>query len=264
VLRGFNRNPQDFVFYTKVEKYRNTTDEYLCISPVRPSKWLIDTILQGRKVILMSATLLKSDMWDLGIREFKYLDMPSPIPKENRPIVYLPHTEAMNYKTPEASIAKYIHGVLDKYPNRNTVVHLSYGWADRIRKYFPEALYNTSETKVKVLQQFKQKGGLWLAAGCAEGIDLPDEECRLTIIPMVIRANPHDPVTKKQIALQGGYLAYELHAIKTLIQQAGRGTRGLDDHSITVIGDNSFPRLIIKNKQYVPKSFNDAIVWRNK
>lgn len=264
VLNGVTRNPQDFVYYTKTEPYRGSTDEYLYISPIRPAKWLIDTILQGRKIILMSATLLKSDLWGMGFKDFKYLDMASPIPAENRPVVYLPHEEPMNFRTPEASVARYIQGMLDRYPDRNTVVHLSYGWAERLKKYFPDALCNTPETKTKVLAQFKKKGGVWLAAGCAEGIDLPGEECRLTIIPMVLRANPNDPVTKKQIAQQGGWLLYELSALKTLIQQAGRGTRGIDDHSITVIGDSSFPRLINKNRQYIPASFLDAIVWRSK
>lgn len=262
VIRSFKTNPQDFIYYTKTETYFKTTDEYLCISPIRPPRWVIDTILGKGKVVLMSATLLKHDVWDLGIKDFEYLDLPSPIPKESRPVVYMPHTEDMTYKTSAASVAKYIKRVMSTYPDRNTVVHLSYGWSKKLARYFPGALINTPQTKDDVLATFKREGGLWLAAGCAEGIDLPGDECRLTIIPIVLRANPKDPVTKKQVAQPGGWLRFELNAVKTLIQQVGRGTRGIDDHSISVIGDNAFPRLIVKNKALIPKSFMDAIIWR--
>lgn len=256
-------DPQDFIFYTEKRKFYSKDDEYLCIKPLRPSKSVLNRILNAQKIILMSATLLHSDLWDLGLTSYKYLDMPSPIAVENRKILYQPASIPFTYQTNPKIVADYIKGILTAHSGLNTVVHLSYGWLEKLKSYFPEALTNSSANKDQVLQQFKSKGGLWLAAGCSEGIDLPGDECRLTIIPIVIKSNIKDPVVAKQVTQERGWIKYELNMIKTVIQQAGRGTRGEDDYSLTIIGDQAFPRIVNKNRQYIPKSFLQAIKWSN-
>lgn len=264
VIRSLNESPESFVFYTEKTKYRGKVDELLHVKPISPTPQLLHTILGSKKLILLSATLLESDVWDLGITDYRYLDVDSPIPVESRKVIYDPAPVDMGYKTSASDIAKWIRVQLDKFPGRNTIVHVTYGWAEKLKPYFPEALFNTSATKNSVLSQFKRDGGLWIAAGCAEGIDLPGDECRLNLIPMIQRGNPYDPVTKKQLARTQGQLKYNLTSIKTLIQQAGRSTRGIDDHSITVVGDNKFGRLIMQHKRYIPKFFLNSIVWRRK
>lgn len=259
---SFRKNPQDFVFYEKEITFRKQTDKYLIIKPVKPPKWLLDQLFDGfKKVVLMSATLLESDVRKLNFFDFKYVDMNSPIPKENRAVRYIPHTAKMNFQTSPSDVAKYINRILDLYPGENTVVHLSYGWAEKVRAFFPNALFNTPETKEKILEHFKKVGGVWIASGCSEGLDLPEEECRLTIIPFVMLANIKDPVVIKQLSLPNGRTDYELNALKTVIQQAGRGTRSESDYSVTVIGDNKFPNLVLKNINLLPISFKEAIVW---
>lgn len=264
IITGLKKSPQNFVYYTQMEEYRKKKEEYLYVLPVHPPPWLLKQILACNTLVLMSATLLQHDVWDLGIQDFAYLDVPSPIPKENRPVLYSPAKVPFDYKTEPVVIANWIKEVLAKYPDRNTIVHLSYGWARRLAEFFPNALTHTSETKNEALATFKAKGGVWLAAGCAEGIDLPGDECRLNIIPIIMRGNPMDPVTKKQVAMPRGWLKYELKALTTLIQQVGRSTRGVDDHSISVVGDSRFPQLISKNRQYIPNSFLESIKWGGK
>lgn len=256
-------NPQNFVFYTKEMQYRKTLEEYLVVSPIVVPKALIDQVLQATKVVLMSATLLESDIRDLGFKSYLFLDAGSPIPKANRPVYYKPADFKMNFEASPEAVANWVKSVLSQYPNRNTIVHLSYGWSKKLARFFDGALINTPETKDKVLATFKKMGGLWLASGAAEGIDLPGDECRLNIIPFVIMANPFDPVVKKQLALPNGQLKYELQALKQVIQQAGRSTRGVDDASITVIGDSKFIKLFNKNRNYLPKSFAEAVNFRS-
>lgn len=264
LIKSFTEKPQDFVFYEQEATYRNTTDMYLCIKPIKPPKWLLDSIFEGfEKIILMSATLTIDDLWEMNIKDYVYIDMPSPIPKESRQIKYIPSGHQMNYKTEPSDVAAYIKKQLAKYPVQNTVVHVSYGWAKKLRPFFPDAIFNTPEDKDKVLVQFKKTGGLWIAAGCSEGLDLPGDECRLTIVPFIILGNPTDPLIAKQLSVPGGRLRYELNAIKTVIQQVGRSTRGEEDFSVSIIGDNKFPNLIVKNKKFIPISFTEAIVWSN-
>lgn len=262
LIKSLETNPQDFVFFEREASYKNSKDKYLCIQPIKPPKWILDTIFENTdKVILLSATLLVDDLWKLGIKDYRYLDVPSPIPKEQRVVEYLPSGFSMNYKSEPSDIANYIKKAIASHNEVNCVVHVSYTWSNKLKPFFPNALFNTPETKNQVLDHFKKTGGLWIASGCSEGLDLPDNECRLIIIPLIVLGNPKDPVTAKQLALPYGRLSYELKAIKTVIQQAGRGTRSETDYSTTIIGDNKFPNLILKNKKFIPKSFIEAIIW---
>lgn len=262
-LQSLRAAPQDFVFYTQEQPYRGRMEEYLVIAPVSPPRWILDTILQAKKVILLSATLLEADLWDLiGTIPYKYADLDSPIPIQNRTVQYRPNNVPMNYETEPIAVANWLKQIMGHHGDVNTIVHLSYGWVEKLKQYFPHALTNTPENKVKTLQKFKKTGGLWLASGCAEGIDLPGDECRLNIIPFIMYSNPTDPVVKKQLALPQGWLKYELRALKTLIQQSGRSTRGIDDYSTVIIGDSRFPKLVNRNSKYLPQSFRNAIKWR--
>lgn len=262
LIKAFSNNPQDFVFYTQDVSYRNTKEEYLFIKPVKPPKWLLEKMFGGfKKIILMSATLFQYDINEMGFKNYRYLDLDSPIPIRNRRVMYKPSGFPMNYKTTPEDMANYIKRILIEYPNQNSVIHLSYAWATKVKPFFPHCLFNTPETKNDVLEKFKKNGGIWIASGCSEGLDLPNEQCRLTIIPIIMLGNIKDPVVEKQLSQPGGRTRYELEAIKTTIQQAGRGTRGVEDYSLTVIGDNKFPNLILRNRQLIPKSFTDAIMW---
>lgn len=263
LIRAFKANPQDFIYYTRVERIRGKAEEYLVVSPIKAPKWLKDAILSADKVILLSATLLQSDLWELGFDDFLFHDLGTPIPKLNRAVVFSPSPMEMNYKTEPRDLATWVQATIDKYPNRNTIVHLSYNWAEKIKQYFPDALFNTPETKLQVLEEFKAKGGVWIASGCAEGVDLKGDTCRLNIIPILQYGNPQDPVVKKQMALPRGRLMYGLNVLKTVIQQVGRSTRDVNDHSIAVIGDSRFSRLLLENRDYVSQSFKDAIIWRD-
>lgn len=263
VCEIYTADPQAFFFYTEKQSYYKTTDEYLRIVPLIPPKEVIRRLVGTKKLIVMSATLFQTDIWDLGITNYKYLDMPSPIPKDQRRIIYKPSQIPFNYKSRPADVAKYIKDTMAQYPGQNTIVHVSYSWADKLKSFFPTAYFNTPADKTQILQAFKENGGIWIAAGCAEGIDLPGDECRLTIIPIILKQDTTNPAVQKKLAMSKGKIKYDMASIKQLIQQAGRGTRGEDDFSTTIIGDQSFPSLIMRNKSYLPKSFLEAIVWRS-
>lgn len=256
-------SPEFYVIYTKNIPYLGKMVEYLVIESITPPKWLLKQVLKATKIVLLSATLLETDIWDLGLSDYKYLALTSPIPKEHRPVLYRPSTSYMGFGTDPAVVARWIKDQTDAFPDRNTIVHLSYGWVDRLKKYFPEALAHTAATKEETLEAFKQQGGLWLAAGCSEGIDLPNDLCRLNLIPMIIQANPTDPAIKKKLALPQGQLKYSLQSIRTLIQQVGRSTRSVTDHSIAIVGDSKLAIMLTKHKQYIPKGFLDSVVWRS-
>ncbi len=264
LIYSFSLNPQDFVFYTENRTFRKTTEEYLVIRPIVPPRAIIRDLLDADYVILMSATLLHHNIWELGINNYSYLDLPSPVDVSRRQVHYEPGVCEFNYKTSPKLVAEWIKGKLAEYPDKNTLIHVSYAWSVKLKPLLPNVLINTSEDKDEVLDKFKKEGGVWLASGCSEGLDLPGDLCRLIIIPMITRANIADPVVQKQLAKERGNIRYDLNAISNTIQQAGRGCRGEEDFCTTIVGDRSFPDLITRNRKYLPISFLQSIIWRKK
>jgi Rad3-related DNA helicase len=261
ILESIEAEPQCFHIYEERRQLKKKTETYVVIKPLYVPTKTLRQVLTCNKLILMSATLPRPDVEALSLgRAIGYLDVPSPIPADQRPVRYRPAPVPMNYQTNVEDIAAWIRKHLQPV---NTIVHVTYDLSKRLAPLFPGCLTNTPETKNKVLAKFKEsRGALWLASGCAEGVDLPGDECRLNLIPILFRANIKDPWVKKRMTIEGGGQWYDLEVLKTTMQQVGRSTRGLGDWSVTVIGDQAFPRLLKQYAEHVPVSFREAIDWR--
>jgi Rad3-related DNA helicase len=265
-LDGLENAPQNYVLYSESGEYRGRPEEFFNIKPVVPYNKLIRQFLDADKVVLMSATLFKHD-FDLltAGRPSIYYDSRSPIPVANRRIRYAPIPGPMNRDTPAQVVVEHVLGLLNRHPGENAVIHASYAqalkWGPLLRRAIPGLITHTSEDKEYKLETFKTKGGVFLASGCAEGIDLPGDLCRVNIIPSLLKLNPTDAAVKKRMAMEGGRAWYELEALKTLVQQAGRSTRGASDRSVIYVCDPQFPTYFVKNKDSLPISFTEAISW---
>lgn len=237
-------------------------DKYTHIKPIKPPKSLVDRFFHTTKTVLMSATLTEFDVDELlQNSQFQFLQLGTPIPKENRTLIFRPAKTKMNYQTPPEAIAAWIKGVMRKYPNRNTIVHLTYNDVQRLLPFFPNCIAIEKDTKNQCIEEFKKNGGLLLAAACSEGIDLPGDECRLNLIPRLIKPNLSSPDVKKRRALNDGQEWYTMQIMTDLIQQIGRSTRGTDDYSISVVGDPNFKWQWSSVKSKLPSSFNESIRW---
>lgn len=262
VYEGIKEDAQNYAIYIDYGTYRNRPETFLNVKPIRPPKFIVERFLCARKTILMSGTLLAHDIADLTQdRPYKLLDLPSPIPKERRPIYWKPVKFKLNYKTDPKLIVEAIEEHLQ--PGVNTIIHTTYGdskkWAPLFRN--PPIVNQDSADKISKVEEFKQDGGVFLASGCAEGIDLKGKVCELNIIPKLPRPNLADPSVKKRVAADPLY--YDLATFRTLIQQCGRSTRTETDFSRTVILDPMFMMIYRKIKHLLPQSFCEAIVLRS-
>jgi Rad3-related DNA helicase len=257
---GIRDNPRNYVHWTEERKTRIGNDTYLMISPVEVPRSIVDTALgYYDEIVLTSATLPKRWAFKLlGTTNFEYLELDSPIPVENRPVLINP--SGLTAKSDAGDVAAWIKKQIKLYPG-NTIVHVTYSMAQRLTKFFPHALTHTSDTKDTVMAKFKAEGGLWLAPGCAEGIDLPGKQGEVNLIPILPFQNVGSPLVAARLALPGGNADYELETLVNTIQMAGRTTRGADDRSTTVIGDARIMRLIQKHKEQIPRSFVDAVKY---
>lgn len=264
-LGGIREDAQNYAIYETEGTLYRRRERFLHINPLKPPRFVTQQLLDSRRLILMSGTLFKPDIEDLiGDRYYEYLDLPSPIPVENRRIYYKPAPFAMNFKTDPRDIVRVIETVLDHHPGQNTIIHVTYSMSEKIRPYFHRPIiFNTSADKDARIAEFKAKGGIFLAAGCAEGLDLPGDLCRLNIIPKMPFPDLGDITVQKRKALADGDDWYKLSTFKTLIQQCGRSTRNEKDFSKTFILDSSFSRNYRHVASKLPNYFKEAIVWNS-
>lgn len=261
--KGLDEDPQNYAIWEEHKTVRGRRESYLHVRPIRPPRFLMDRLLDADKLILMSGTVFPSDIADLiGDRPYKLIDLPSPIAKERRPIYYRPMPFQLNYNTDPVKIVGQIESVLAAHPGQNAIIHVSYGLSEKLRPHFTvPVMFNTKADKDEILAKFKERGGVFLAAGCAEGIDLSGDQARVNIIVKLNFPDLKDPTVQKRKAVEDGDDWYSLTTLKTTIQMAGRSTRSEDDWSNTYVLDPNFGRLVMKYKKVLPKSFTEAIVW---
>jgi Rad3-related DNA helicase len=248
---------------------RTGHDVKLSVAPILVPSNIIQRLLGERRIILLSGTLFSEDIKELvGHKTTKYYDLPSPIPVANRPIYYRPIAGKMNRDTPITDVVAMIEEDLQVYPNVNTIIHTTYGMQEKIvdllRLNHSNVLANTSENKQETLTAFKENGGIFVACGCSEGLDLKDDIARLNIIPKIDMPNLGDKTVIKRKALDRGESWYRQQGLKLTIQRAGRTTRHEKDHSVTIVHDPNLPRLILdeqKSGGLVPKYFTESMVW---
>ena len=251
-------DPANFVFWYEDRQTKTGTETYLKISPVEVPRNIVDAVLGPYEDLIITSAILPY-RWArkiFGTDDFEYLELDSPIPVENRPVYVKP--AGLTAKSDPSEVASWIKQQMSQHPG-NTIVHITYSMAKSLTRFFPHALTHTAETKDAVMARFKVEGGMWLAPGCAEGIDLPGKQGETNLSPILPLANIGAPIVAARMALPMGRADYELDTLVNTIQMAGRTTRGADDKSITVVGDARIMRLIQTHKSQVPRSFVDAV-----
>lgn len=282
--------PQNYVFsFKQAEKGINK----FTVQPIKTPDSLLKKVLSSTKMIFTSGTLLKHHVDELscGKSDYYYCDLGMPIPKEYRSIKFHSLEVRANYNTDardyckkilevismsKKDLAKETEGLLDylepkirtiNFKRLNIVIHVTYSLQRSLepilRQEFGSRLYvNNPDNKQEVVSEFIKNGGIFLAAGCAEGLDFDYDKCRIQIIPKLPFPNLNDEVVMKRKGLSDGNQWYILETFTTLIQMIGRSTRAMDDFSITYVLDPMFPRLVNEYRKFLPKSFLEAIKWR--
>ncbi len=262
VIHGFKEDQANYAVYIETKnRYK-----YLTMVPIKVVKSVADRVLGKSHILFMSGTLFRTDIEELvGKSKFDYFEAPSPIPKEQRPFYFEPAPFRMNYQTDPAQIAALIERKIAQFPGVNTIVHVSYALSKRLQPHFKiPFICNTAENKIEKLEYFKRHGGIFLAAGCSEGIDLTDDLCRLNIIPQLLFPALNDPIVVKRRALADGTEWYRMETMKTCIQQYGRSTRHEKDWSNTFILDPMFGSVYTQSREQLPKYFREAVLWPKK
>lgn len=223
----------------------------------------------------MSGTILSPVVLarELGVKEeqYDYRQIPSPFAVVNRPIYFWPvaNMRKQNMDNGDALVALLdaVNQLLIRYPNDKMLIHaVSYQVASAIKrdqelKGGDRIISHDSDNRAEQLEAFKRskKPLVMLSPSFDRGVDLPDDECRCTIVCKVPYLNLGDKQVAARLKAPGGDQWYVFKAIQTLMQMSGRGVRTENDHCDTYILDQQFTSLLARTRQYIPKWWMDAV-----
>lgn len=233
------------------------------------------------KIIMMSATINKKDIERLGLskKRILYIECASPIPPENRPIIFQPVTSISraNIDTAIPKLAEYIKQVAEYHRNEKGVIHATYQVASMLRDHLTDSrfMFHNRSDKQLVYQQFRniqhlaprniqhtpttesRPAPVLIACGLYEGIDLPEDAGRWQIISKIPWPSLGNPGVKHLSELDPEWYSWD--TLKTVIQACGRVCRTPDDYGVSYIPDSSFNRLLKDAKHLMPRYFLDAL-----
>lgn len=219
-----------------------------------------------RKIVMMSATINKYDIYDMGLDEKRvlYIEGDSPIPPANRPVVPLGAAK-INYSNHDISlprVAEEINRLLDKHPESG-VIHCTYDIAEKLSKLLdnPRFLWHTRSTRDKVYKEFISGthgvGRVLVACGMSEGVDLAYDLARWQCIVKIPYLSLADPVITAQLTKRPE--AYAWWAVRSILQATGRVCRTPTDKGWTYILDSNFRRLYNDYPNLWPRWFREAV-----
>jgi Rad3-related DNA helicase len=219
-----------------------------------------------RKVVLMSATISRVDVESMGLagKRVLYVECDSPIPVENRPIIFEPVAN-MSFKHQDESIpvmVEYIRYLLENNPDRG-LIHAPYALAAKLKAHLedePRLMWHDKENKQEQLGEFLDADDdqVLVSSGMYEGLDLCYDAGRWQLIVKVPYPSLADPAIRAKLNKDPSWYAWS--SIRTILQASGRISRASDDYGRTFLGDSAFSRLFQQNKDLFPNWWAEALV----
>jgi len=250
-------------------------DEWV-FKPVWVSKYSSGVLWKyAKKVLGMSATILDPRQLSSNIglvygteRSYEYKALPSPFPKENRPVLYEPCANVIN-KNMEVALPRLVLAVerlLEKHPDEKVLCHVvSYRIRDYLMKNISSdrLITHDTSTRASVLEKFKtsDEPKVLVSPSMERGIDLPGEECRVIIVTKMPFPDLGDPQINKRVhASKDGNSWYAHRTVSSVVQMSGRAVRSVDDYAVTYILDEQFSRLYREWNNMFPNWFKEAVI----
>lgn len=218
----------------------------------------------NQKLILMSATIDRPDLYELGLDKERpvFIEGDPPISPDRNPIIkdYVGALSHSNLDSYLDQIIEKIQAYLSEKKGKG-VIHATYALAAKISAKLSHKrliTHNPTNMKEKLKEFLLSKDGVFLASGMYEGVSLDYDLADWQVVTKVVWPSLMDPLQQHRSTEDPDY--YMWSTLKTMIQIAGRVCRRPDDWGETIILDESFERLLNEGSHLTPKSFIDRIL----
>jgi len=218
---------------------------------------------ENQKLVLMSATVGRHDLYELGLDRTRpiFIEGDPPISFDRNPIIK-DYVGKINYQNQESMLPALAEKVMH-YLNTKTgkgVIHITYGLAKLLRpllKHDRLITHGPANMRAK-LKEFKESdNGVFLVSGMYEGVSLDYDLAAWQVISKIVWPSLTDPLQRYRAVDDPDY--YLWSTLKTVVQASGRVCRRPDDFGETFIWDESFERLLTEGAHLIPHSFSGRI-----
>jgi Rad3-related DNA helicase len=222
----------------------------------------------GYRVLFMSATIIDSNKFfemigvDKSIADS--LQMSSPFPIKNRPILFVPIGK-MTSKEIDTSLpllADAIKKILEVHENEKGIIHThSYKIANYLKNNIKSKRLLTPNTnnRDKILKKhlMSKRPTVLISPSMTEGVDLEGDASRFQVLCKVPYPFLGDKLVKKRMNKWKWW--YPFQTTKTIIQSVGRSIRSDTDTAVTYVLDADWERFYDRNKRLFPHDFRSCI-----
>jgi Rad3-related DNA helicase len=237
--------------------------------PVYPGRHAGKLIWAGvPRVLLMSATVTKETMRQLGVPDAPLLSYPCDFPEARCPVYWVGCGVRLNYRTGDEEKLKWlekIDEIIDKRLDRKGIIHtVSYDRQQFVMlhsRHRDRMLGNVASQDQRfgdevvpvgvsaVVEKFKSSAApcILVTPSVGMGWDFPGKECEWQVIAKVPYMRQTDLTKKRGIE----WLGYQ--AMQTFAQSTRRGMRYRMDRCETFVVDDSFGWFWMRNKDSLPK-----------
>lgn len=198
-----------------------------------------------------------------------FTDVPNIFDFSKSPIYFMPRFK-MSYQNKKYDFPKIqdvIYRILDSDAYREVHGMINTGSYENARQIYQNAppkiksrlcMYLTSKDKSDVIERFMHtKNKVLIGPTLIEGVDLPDDLCRLIIIVKMPYPNISSKVVKAKMNLFP--LWYSSTTSNLVIQNIGRGVRNENDWCTTFILDGCFQALFEQTAAQYPVELRNRI-----
>lgn len=270
-----------------VRGWRNTPDTWK-MTPIKVAPLAPMLLGLGKKVVVMSATILDPRLlaMELGVSKsrFKYVEIDSAFPAENRPIIVKP-VGSMNWANRRDTTPKIIDAIVriaEHHGSFPGIVHsvshqLAKDIVDGLRQHPKMPADRTivqlpiGSNRDTVVSDFLSgrlgPNPILVGPGLTEGVDGKDDSARWQVFAKAPWMAMDDPVVRfltnhpSDNVREWGNKWYLWKAAQAFVQGCGRVVRTPEDWGYTYVLDDSFSRIIAS--RYIPEYVKAAVSRRS-
>lgn len=258
-----------------VENYVTVWDhgnngQVVSLKPIDVGKQSRELLLnKGRKRLFMSATILDLETFkrSAGVsprEHIGFVSIPSPFPKQNRPIFFVPvgSMSKRSVDTSTPSLIKTVAELLKVHTSEKGIIHChTYKIAETLIAALKDpriVVHRSDDRDVALLRHIESsEPTVLLSPSMTEGIDLCGDRSRFQIICKVPYPYIGDPVIAWKLKHDPRW--YRWITARTLVQACGRSIRSNDDSAVTYILDSDWSVFYGGNKSIFPPGFAELL-----